>query len=219
MRQKLKIKLLHGGFIGKRAFQILYALHCRQTIELVEGDDYDILITASYPKRITPEEIAKAKIASLNLHTGLLPKQRGYHPLNWALIWGDKQGGLTLHKTAESIDSGDIVMSCPFNISNNDTIRDLQVKATLLVEPVLVTFINNYLALLDCAQKQNQANATYAPRRFPSDSELNLKASKQEIWNLFRSCDPDLYPAFVMEDGRKRIVKDIVDGRIVYANR
>jgi methionyl-tRNA formyltransferase/UDP-4-amino-4-deoxy-L-arabinose formyltransferase/UDP-glucuronic acid dehydrogenase (UDP-4-keto-hexauronic acid decarboxylating) len=67
------------------------------------------------------------------------------------------------------------------------------------------------------SSKQNQALSSYAQKRYPEDSELNLNVSPRELYNLFRACDPDDYPAYVMKDGVKIIVKKVTqEGKITY---
>src|SRR3990167_4897391 len=116
--KKYKVLFLGGGFMGEEAERVLKTIDTIELIILGEQavKDFDFLLSVSYPHRIDLAVYSQAKVAAINLHSGALPKQRGYHPLNWALIWGDKIGGVTLHKTAESIDSGDIIIQYQFEI-------------------------------------------------------------------------------------------------------
>lgn len=212
----MKIYFIGHGYLGDAAKKALLDMQ----LELVDTiDDCDIFLSVCNTKRFTMEELSKARLAALNLHSGLLPKQRGYHPLNWAIILGERNYGLTLHKIAESIDSGDIVCQRSGVIYEDDTINDLQKRIVGFVPQLLRDFFLNPHQLLKNAKQQDQSNMTYAPRRFPSDSQLNLDATPLARYNLFRACDPDLYPCFVMENGRKRIVKEVnTYGDITYAD-
>lgn len=190
--------------MGAEALRVLKTI---PEVEIVEHGVFDIVLSVSYPHRIPAEFLEECR--AVNLHSGLLPKQRGYHPLNWALIWGDKKCGVTLHKTAESIDSGDVILQEAFDVDDQDFIQDLREKAKGCVEPILRKFFSDPERYYRNAVKQDQSEATYAPRRFPSDSEINIEAPLDHSRNLFRSCDPKEYPAFVVLDGHKFRVKDV----------
>lgn len=213
---KYKVKFLGSGFMADEAQRVIAEL---PNIDLVMGVwDCDILLTVSHAHRLNDEWLKAPRIGAINVHSGLLPKQRGYHPLNWALIWGDRNCGVTLHKLAESIDAGDIIHQIPFPIGFHDVIHDLREKSRRCVEPLLRRFFSNVDEMMEHAKQQDQSEATYAPKRFASDSQLNLNASEHDIYNLWRSCDPLLYPAFVIENGVKRLVCQVTPfGEVKYA--
>lgn len=204
-----KVCLAYGGFMGEEARRVLETLpNVELVLEWKGKPDADFFLTVSYPRRVLVEDMEG--IRAINLHTGFLPKQRGYHPLNWALIWGDRMGGVTLHKTAESIDSGDILVQRGFEITNEDHIEHLRVKAKALVYPILKQFFASPESAWDHAVQQEQSQATYAPRRYASDSQINLNETYWNIYNLWRSCDPKEYPAFVVfPNGERKIVTDV----------
>lgn len=181
--------------------------------------EVDLVFSASYPRRITKDMCAVAKWGAVNIHTGLLPEGRGNNPLNWALVWGKKETGITIHKIVDTFDAGDICLQKRVTIYYDDTIRTLRAEIEDVFPGVIKEFFEDPEYLIQNARQQNQARSTYAQKRYPEDSELNLSAKPEEIYNLFRACDPDEYPAFVMEDGKKRIVKLVtVDGVVSYEN-
>lgn len=200
------------GEIARATFDLLD--HVERVDEY--SQDFDILFSASFPARIPQEDCRLAKMGAVNIHTGLLPKQRGYHPLNWAIVWGNEVTGITIHKVADGFDAGDVVMQTEVPIFETDTVRTLRERVEWAFPTIIAAFFVDPAKVLAQATQQNQAQATYAPRRYPSDSELNLSASPREIWNLYRSCDPDEYPAFVMVNDIPCIVRQaqFKDGRV-----
>jgi methionyl-tRNA formyltransferase len=212
----MRVKFYGEGKMGNLVLDVLKTI---ASVELVDEkeEDFDLLFSASCPRRISQEECKKAKFGAVNLHSGLLPRQRGYHPLNWALIWGDTQTGLTIHKIVDSFDAGDVYLQWSIKIEENDNIVSLRGKINDLVENVLKDFFSNFEHYCWHPTPQNQAEVTYAPRRFPEDSALNLFAPAEDVYNLFRACDPVEYPAFVMVDGVKRIVEvcKLVDDKLI----
>lgn len=217
----LKVLYLSGGEPGQIAGQILDKLAAEGLIEIVrlqdENTEYDILLSVSFPSRISQFLCKRAHLGAINLHTGLLPRHRGSNPLNWALIWGDPDIGVTLHKIVDSFDAGDVVLQKSVPIEWNDFVWDLRKKCFELFEPALRELFANPAELIKNAWQQDQACMTYAQKRRPEDSQLNLNAPAHHIYNLFRACDPREYPAFVMIDGKKHIVTNVTpDGQVTY---
>lgn len=227
----MKVLLFAGGGIGQIVRNVLEQ---HDNVELVEFDrgyaslsmwatsdelpEFDILFSASPGIKIPVEFCKRAKIGAFNLHTGLLPEGRGFHPLNWALIWGSEKTGITIHEIVESYDAGDVVAQHEVPVFDQDTIRMLRQRVDDFVPQVVSGFFDDPQHFINAKWKQNQAHVTYAPRRYPSDSEINFDASEKEIWDLWRSCDPDQYPAFVVVDDRMCPVVDMSyrDGKLSY---
>ena len=210
-----RVKLYVANDAGEVSTKIISSLGGVQIVE----DNPDIIFSASWPHRITKEMREQARLCAVNIHTGLLPQQRGVQPLNWALIWGDKQAGVTIHEIVDSFDAGDIVLQAPVSIGEHDTINDLKHKCFKEFEPLIKKFFEKPKFYLDKAVQQNQANVTYAPKRRYEDSQININASNEEKYRLFRACDPEEYPAFVIEGKVKRLVKRVTpQGEIIYKN-
>ena len=209
-----RVKLYVANDAGEASTKIISSLGGVQIVE----DNPDIIFSASWPHRIIKEMRDQARLCAVNIHTGLLPQQRGVQPLNWALIWGDEQAGVTIHKMVDSFDAGDILLQSPILIGKHDTINDLKRKCFKEFEPLIKSFFENPEFHLNNAVQQNQANVTYAPKRTSEDSQINTKASSDEKYRLFRACDPEKYPAFVIKkDGTKQLVKEVTSqGKIVY---
>ena len=213
MERKYKVLFYGKGPMGDLVRGVLESL---DTVELVpEYMDPDIVFSASWPARIPQSVVERTALGAVNLHTGLLPEGRGWHPLNWALIWGKDKTGITIHKIVDSFDAGDICLQQEVPIFDTDNIVRLRERVDALVPRMVVEFFNDPVVYMGLAKKQNQAQVSYAPRRFPEDSELNLEVSPRDMYNLFRACDPVEYPAYIMENGKKKIVKNVTDQGII----
>jgi len=224
MEKKYKVLFFGAGKMGELVRNVLETIDNVEVTCIQERcdylDKYDLIFSASYPHRIPQEACKLTALGAVNLHTGLLPEGRGYHPLNWAIIWGKEYTGITIHKIVDSFDAGDICLQQTMPIFKTDTIRTLRERVDDNVGSVVRAFFASPEKWMSEARKQNQAQVSYAPKRRPEDSELNLDAQTHEIYNLFRSCDPDEYPAFVMVNGTvKRIVKSVsMNGEVTYAD-
>ena len=201
--------------MGEIALNVLQML---PNVEIVE-DDMDIIFSASCPVRIDQSWVKRAALGAVNIHTGLLPEGRGSHPLNWALIWGKDKTGITIHKIVDTYDAGDIVLQEEIPIFDTDNIVSLRQRVEDAFPKLVSIFFNDPEGFMREAKKQNQALASYAQKRRVEDSELNMNAPVKDIYNLYRSCHPVEYPAYVMVDGVKHIVTDMQiaeDGELNY---
>ena len=109
--------------------------------------DYDILLSVQYDKILKKPVISKAKIGAYNLHFSKLPEHRGCHPLNWAILEGSNEMGVTLHKMAVGIDNGPIISQKVRPLNHTETALSLyhlasEMAASLLQESLHI--INNY---------------------------------------------------------------------------
>ena len=89
----------------------------------------DYLFSFYYRQLLGKEILSLPSKGALNLHGSLLPKYRGCAPLNWAIINGEKESGVTLHLMTEKADAGDIVAQKKFTITRDDTAKDVHLKA------------------------------------------------------------------------------------------
>lgn len=155
--------------------------------EYLDENKPDIFISASWPKIIEQEVLAIPKYGAINVHAALLPKNRGCHPLNWAIVKGEKETGVTVHYLDEGVDSGDIILQKKVPITYSDDINSIRRKIVRLGARVLVAALD----LIEDGQvariPQNQAEATFAPKRVPKDSHLNWQASSDQATDLIRA--------------------------------
>lgn len=216
----MKVLFFGAGEMGALAKRTIEGI---EGVDLVDRGDYgavfpagvldgiDLVFSASYPGRVTQDVCKLAALGAVNMHTGLLPRQRGWHPLNWALVWGDTSTGITIHKIVDSYDAGDVCVQQEVPIFESDTIVTLRARVEWMAPVLIEAFFEDAKFYLAKATKQNQAHVTYAPKRRPEDSELNLEATQTEQYNLWRSCHPQEYPCFVWRHGLKYLV---INGRM-----
>ncbi len=153
---------------------------------------------------LPPATISKVSQGTLGIHASLLPRYRGFSPLVWTLINGEKEGGVSLFYFDEGTDSGDIVSQKKFPIEGNDTIADvLQQAESLSIQMIR----ENYTLLLNnkaARYKQNQASATYCTRRKPEDGIIDWNLPNHRIYNFIRA-QTDPYPGAFTYLGSQKI--------------
>ena len=138
------------------------------------------LIVAGFSQIFKKEIIKIPKYGVLNLHAGPLPKYRGGSPLNWQLINGEDEIGISVIKMKEGIDNGNIIVSDSFKRDQNDTISDLHEKANKIF-PLLTIKAIDKLSKGKVGLIQDESKAIYWHQRNDEDGFINFGMKSSEI--------------------------------------
>lgn len=168
----------------------------------------DLILSIGW-RRLLPSSIFKIpKFGTVNLHDSLIPNYRGFAPINWAIINGEKEVGITTHFIDEGIDTGNIILQKKLSISFTDTAFDVFNNLLELSPKLVLDTIDMIEKGQVTHQKNNNANkGFFCSRRFPDDGKISWQANRESIYNLIRAlCDP--YPnAFCFYEGKKIFIK------------
>lgn len=185
-------------------------------VELIRSKRPDVICVVAF--RILPEAIYTIPTrGSFNLHASLLPKYRGAAPINWAIIEGETESGVTTFFLRRRVDTGSMILQRRVPIGPETTAGELH--DTLMrvgAEAVVAT-----LRLIErdeaVARPQDDSQATPAPKIFRDDCRIDWTTSARRVHDFVRGLSP--YPgAFTHRDGtmlkilRARMVDDVIDG-------
>lgn len=146
------------------------------------------LILSVYFRKILPMKLLnQARLGAFNMHGSLLPKFRGRAPVNWAIIEGAKETGMTLHRMVSSPDAGPIIDQLSIPIGNEDTALTLFRKLAPLAKEIMVRQIDGLLEASISERKQDESEATYFGGRTPEQGRIDWSAPSQRIYNLIRA--------------------------------
>jgi methionyl-tRNA formyltransferase len=139
-------------------------------------------------------------LGTVNLHGSLLPQYRGAAPINWAIINGEKQTGVTTFKLKQEIDTGDILLQEKILIGENDTAGQLhdvmkEIGANLLVATVRGLADGSLLETPQSKVIDEAGELKHAPKLFTETCTINWNKSCDEIYNLIRGLSP--YPGAI----------------------
>jgi methionyl-tRNA formyltransferase len=159
--------------------------------------------------RMLPEVVWNMPpMGSVNLHGSLLPQYRGAAPINWAVINGEKETGVTTFKLKHEIDTGDILLQESFPIADTDTAGDVHDRMKEIGAQLLVKTIRGLAAgtLQEIPQIHKQPTTNlklhHAPKIFTETCLLDWGKTVDEVYNLVRGLAP--YPAaFTFLEGKK----------------
>lgn len=152
----------------------------------------DIQIVVAF--RMLPEIVWNMpKMGTLNLHGSLLPKYRGAAPINWAIINGDKETGVSTFLLKHQIDTGDILLQKKLTINENDTAGDIHDRMMILgAETVLETVKGLESGSLQ-SMPQDYSQVSQAPKIFQETCQIDFTQSAQKVHDFIRGLSP--YPA------------------------
>jgi len=164
-------------------------------------------IFSFYYRDILPQAVlACASVAAVNLHGSLLPRYRGRAPVNWQLLHGEREGGVTLHHMVQRADAGDIVDQEPFAIGPDDTPTDLFARVLAAAQRVLERSAVAVVEGTAPRWAQLESKATKFGRRTPADGRIDWRQSAEDVRNLVRAVTKPYPGAFSFARGERVLV-------------
>ena len=172
--------------------------------------DADLFVVVAF--RILPNSlITIPKLGSINLHGSLLPAYRGAAPIQWALINGDEETGLSTFFIAPKVDTGAVICQDKFPIHSNDNYGTLSERMGILGSVLLVETINLIESGSASAIKQNDNQATLAPKITKDMTIIDWSRPARELHNLVRGLTPTPSATTIIKGKRIKIQETRVD--------
>ena len=163
----------------------------------------DIIVVVAYGCIIPPQLLHVAKYGCINLHVSLLPKYRGSAPIQWAVLNGDAETGVSIMQLDEGLDTGDVLMVEPIAIDPEETSGELFDRVSAVGAKTLV----DALAKIEAGQltpvPQDHSKATLAPPLSKDTARFAFTEDAAHIHNWVRGMNP--WPTAWFEQDGKRI--------------
>ena len=170
---------------------------------LIEQLAPDIIVVVAYGCIIPPQLLHTAKYGCINLHVSLLPKYRGSAPIQWAVLNGDAETGVSIMQLDEGLDTGDVLMVEPVAIDPEETSGELFDRVSAVGAKTLV----DALAKIETGQltpvPQDHSKATLAPPLSKDTARFAFTEDAAHIHNWVRGMNP--WPTAWFEQDGKRI--------------
>ncbi|MFQ5685874.1 MAG: formyltransferase, partial [Candidatus Scalindua sp.] len=162
-------------------------INSSEWVSLIKELAPDIIFSFYYRNMISSEILGIPRLGAVNLHGSLLPEYRGRCPVNWVLVNGEKETGVTLHYMADKPDAGDIIARGKIPILFTDTAYTLHKK--MEKEAVLLLDKTWQLIMEERNERipQDLSVGSYYGGRGPDDGKIDWKRSNLEIYNLVRA--------------------------------
>lgn len=163
----------------------------------------ELIVVAAYG-RILPEDILTLPpFGSINVHSSVLPKYRGVAPINWAILDGQKETGVTIMYMTRDLDAGDIVCSKKTDIMPDEDAQELTHRLALLGADALEDAIEKIADGTAVRTPQDHSASTYAPMLSKDLSPMDWTRSAQALHDQVRGLIP--WPCASMELGGKKV--------------
>lgn len=165
-------------------------------LEELKSLQADLQIVVAF--RMLPEVVWNMpRMGTVNLHGSLLPQYRGAAPINWAIINGEKETGVTTFKLKQEIDTGDILLQESFPIGEDDTAGDVhdkmkEIGASLLVQTVKGLLAGDLKERPQANEPGPESEIKHAPKIDTDTCRINWSLPVENVFNLVRGLSP--YP-------------------------
>ena len=187
-------------FAEEHGIPVLQPVKMKDEAFVAELRSYEADIFVVVAFRMLPEVVwAMPRFGTFNVHAALLPQYRGAAPINWAIINGETQTGVTTFFLDHDIDTGRIIMKKPFDIADDYNVEDvydglMALGADIAVETlekVIATDGNlETIAQEEAVSEEVLANLKPAPKIFRETCEINWQQSCKAVYDFIRGLSP-----------------------------
>lgn len=160
----------------------------------------DVFIVAAYGKILPQALLDVPRLGPFNVHASLLPKYRGAAPIQWAVIRGDEETGVTIMRMEAGLDTGPMVAVCKAPIGSSDTAGALFERLAVLGAQLMADTLPAIATGRATFTPQDEAQATLAPPLTKDDGHLDFSQPAERVSARARGVDP--WPsAYALLDG------------------
>ena len=178
-----------------------------EATQIIKELNPDMIVVVAYGRILPKEVIEVPRFGCINLHVSLLPHYRGAAPIQWALINGDKQTGVTVMHIDEGLDTGDIIDVLPVEIGENETqeelFADVEEKGKVFLSKVCLDIISGTAK----RKPQDHSKATLAPPLTKEMALFDFNNEAKTIHNKVRGQNPWPGAYFIYGDKKIKVIK------------
>jgi methionyl-tRNA formyltransferase len=156
----------------------------------LEGLAPDLIITAAYGRILRRRALGIPRLGCVNLHASLLPRYRGVAPVNWAIIKGETEAGVTTFFMDEGVDTGDIILARSTPIGPDETAEELLERLAEIGAGVLVETCGLIASGKAPRVKQDGSLASYAPKMAKQDGRIDWTLEARAVHAHIRGVSP-----------------------------
>lgn len=162
----------------------------------------DLLWITDYRYLLPSELLTGARFGAVNLHPSLLPRYRGRAPLNWAILHGEREVGLTAHVVDAGMDSGDILAQHRLVLGDEEDVGHALERLMPLYDALPREIVRGFETQSLTRTPQDHTRATAFPARTPADGQVRWSEPARSIHNLVRAVAAPYPGAFTRLDAR-----------------
>lgn len=161
-----------------------------RVIEKISAYEPDLIVVIAFGQKIGKELIDLPPKGAINVHASLLPRYRGAAPINWPVINGDRQTGISIITLAEKMDAGDILAQSTTDIGPEETAGQLHDRLAKIAAPLLLNTIEQISGGTAVYTPQEHSKATLAPKLKKADGFLDFNEPAELMQRKIRGFWP-----------------------------
>ena len=181
-----------------KAAALEYGLPVYQPLSLRKGEDAEeamsilreaapeLIVVTAYGQILPKEILELPKYGCINIHASLLPRYRGAAPINWVLLNGEKETGVTSMQMSEGLDTGDMLIKRATDIGENETCEELYARLSAMGGEVLAETVAAVEKGTLSPEKQDDSLSCYSPMIRKEMSALDFSKTAAEVHNTIR---------------------------------
>jgi methionyl-tRNA formyltransferase len=166
--------------------------------------DADVAVVLAYGRILPPDVLALPRRGCLNLHASILPRYRGAAPINWAIVRGETETGMSLMQMEAGLDTGPVFGIRKIDIGENEAAGELAARLAELGATTVTEDVPRVVAGELGATPQNEAEATLAPLLRKEDGRIDWTGSAKSVHDHVRGMSP--WPGAFTMAGPKRLL-------------
>lgn len=171
-------------------------------MEILKKINPDLIITAAYGQFLPTSFLNTAKVAAINVHGSLLPKYRGGAPIQWSLLNGDKETGISIMYMVKKMDAGDVISQAKLKIEPDDDNGTLFEKLAIVGRDLLLETIPDILIGDIKPVPQDESQVVFSPNITKEQEHLDFSETAEQVYNHIRALSPQP-GAWVNLDGKR----------------
>ncbi len=169
-----------------------------ESMRVLRETDPDLIVVTAYGQILPKEILELPKYGCINIHASLLPKYRGAAPINWVLLNGEKETGVTSMQMSEGLDTGDMLIKKATPIGENETCEELYARLSAMGGEVLAETIDALEKGSLSPEVQDDSLSCYSPMIRKEMSALDFSKTAAEVHNTIRGVT-----GFTMLEGKR----------------
>lgn len=169
----------------------------------------DLIVTAAFGQFLPTKLIAAAKVGAVNVHGSLLPKYRGGAPVQYAIMNGDQETGVTIIYMVKKMDAGDMLAQAKLPIGPHDDTGSIFAKMSILGRDTLLATLPKLVTGELVAQKQDESQVVFSPTIKPEEEKLSLTLNAKQIDWKVRALRPAPGAYFENFNGKRTKLWDV----------
>ena len=183
-------------------------VNSEQTIEELEKLNPDVIVVVAFGQKISDKILNLPKHKCVNIHASLLPKYRGAAPINWAIINGEKETGITTIIMSDKMDAGEVIVHKSLTIGPEETAGELADRLSKLGAETLSDSLMQIETGSAKYTQQDEGLVSLAPKIKKADGLIDWNQGEEKIHNFVRGMNPkpSTYTFLIRNNSKERII-------------